>query len=566
MAEWIPLEALAVRPHAGRALALTPAGTLDHAWFRAQAARWRMAFAAQPGQRWALHFADAAAFAAALYGAWHAGKQVYLCADVLPDTLARLAGEVDGLAGEFPEDAMALPRCAPNPAGEDDGDGWPALDPAATRLVIYTSGSTGMASAIEKRLAQLTSEVGALEASFGPLLGNAVVQGTVSHLHIYGLLFRVLWPLAAGRVIAPRVFFHEEIVAALDAPAVLVSSPAHLKRIPQTVDWAPARARLRAVFSSGGALPEDAAVAAAAAFGRAPVEIYGSSETGGVAWRSCIGASSAWTPLPGVEWRICDGQLELVSPHLPEPGWWRSSDRAEADAAGGFRLLGRADRIVKVEERRVSLTALERELTALPAVAEARVLLLNSVRATLAAVVVASAEGRARLQENGRRRFAAELQQALATGHDPVTRPRRWRFVDALPLDGQGKTSEAALRLLFRPQRPQPQWLQRDAGQALLEFDLDPALVAFDGHFPGYPILPGIAQLDWAVRFGHEAFALPPDFLRLEALKFQQVATPGLRLQLRLEWLAAKSALAFRYDSARGAHASGRVVFAGATG
>lgn len=562
MAEWISLETLAVRPHAGRVLALAATSTLDHAWFRAQAARWRSAFAAQPGQRWALHIADAAAFAAALYGAWHAGKQVYLCADPLPDTLVRLAGEVDGLAGEFPDDAPALLRCAPDPAAEDDGQDWPALDPAATRLVIYTSGSTGVASAIEKRLAQLASEVGALETSFGPLVGNAMVQGTVSHLHIYGLLFRVLWPLAAGRAIAPRVFFHEEIVAALDAPAVLVSSPAHLKRIPDTIDWAPVRDRLRAVFSSGGALSEEAAVAATAAFGRAPVEIYGSSETGGVAWRSCTRPSSAWTPLPGVAWRIREGQLELVSPHLPEPDWWRSSDRAEADPAGGFRLLGRADRIVKVEEQRVSLTALERELVALPTVAEARVLLLVGARATLAAVVVASAEGRARLQADGRRGFAAMLQQALASGHDAVTRPRRWRFVDALPLDAQGKTSEAALRLLFRPQRPQPQWLQRDAGQALLEFDLDPALVVFDGHFPGYPILPGIAQLDWAVRFGREAFALPPDFLRLEALKFQQVATPGLRLRLRLEWLAAKSALAFRYDSARGAHASGRVVFA----
>ena len=59
MAEWIPLEALAVRPHAGRALALAATGTLDHAGFRAQAARWRVAFAAQPGQRWALHIADA---------------------------------------------------------------------------------------------------------------------------------------------------------------------------------------------------------------------------------------------------------------------------------------------------------------------------------------------------------------------------------------------------------------------------------------------------------------------------------------------------------------------------
>ncbi|PSD47026.1 hypothetical protein C7E25_24925, partial [Stenotrophomonas maltophilia] len=30
------------------------------------------------------------------------------------------------------------------------------------------------------------------------------VHGTVSHQHIYGLLFRVLWPLVAGRLIHPR--------------------------------------------------------------------------------------------------------------------------------------------------------------------------------------------------------------------------------------------------------------------------------------------------------------------------------------------------------------------------
>ena len=561
MAEWIPLEALATRPCAGRAWARAANGVLGHACFRAEVARWRAAFAAQSGKRWALYFADAAMFAAALYGAWHAGKQVYLCADPLPDMLARLAGEVDGLAGEFPDTATALPRCTPDPSRGDDGRDWPALDPAASRLVIYTSGSTGAASAIEKSLAQLSSEVRALEARFGTMLGNAVVLGTVSHLHIYGLLFRVLWPLAAGRVIAPRLFFHEEIAAALDAPAVLVTSPAHLKRIPEALAWAPARARWGAVYRAGGALRQSAALAATAAFGRTPVEIYGSSETGGVAWRNCTQPASAWTPLPGVEWRIRDGQLELLSPHLPGPEWWRSSDRAEADPAGGFHLLGRADRVVKVEERRVSLTALERELAALSPVLEARVLLLDNARATLAAVVVLSQEGRARLQADGRRGFAAMLQQALARGHDAVTRPRRWRFVDVLPLDTQGKTSEAALRQLFRPHRPQPQWLLRDAGQALLTFDLDPALAVFDGHFPGYPILPGVAQLDWAVRFGREAFALPPDFLRLEALKFQQVATPGLRLQLRLEWLEARSALAFRYDSERGAHASGRVVF-----
>ena len=66
-----------------------------------------------------------------------------------------------------------------------------------------------------------------------------------------------------------------------------------------------------------------------------------------------------------MQWRIVDAQLEVTSPHLPNADWWRTQDRVEADAGGGFRLLGRADRIVKVEERRVSLTALERQLLAL---------------------------------------------------------------------------------------------------------------------------------------------------------------------------------------------------------
>ena len=84
--------------------------------------------------------------------------------------------------------------------------------------------------------------------------------------------------------------------------------------------------------------------------------------------------------------------LEVHSPHLAEAAWWRSQDRAEPDDAGGFRLLGRADRIVKVEERRVSLEALERQIQAHPSVKEARVLLLGGARSALAAVV-AMADG-----------------------------------------------------------------------------------------------------------------------------------------------------------------------------
>lgn len=554
MAEWLALNAVAARPLPGRKVA----GRLDHAAFRAQAARWREAFSRSGGDKWALYFDDAAVFSAALFGAWHAGKTVVLCPDALPETLARIRADVAGFAGDVP--GAALPRALPAADAADDTE-WPPLDERAARLVVFTSGSTGRPVGIDKTLAQLAREVEALERAFGELAEGAIVQGTVSHQHIYGLLFRALWPLAAGREIAPRLFFHEELVAALDGPSVLVSSPAHLKRIPATLDWRGVQGHVRAVFSSGGALPDAAAVVARATLGKAPIEIYGSSETGGVAWRRCGERSPAWEPLPGVDWRIVDGHLEVASPHLPDTGWWRSADRAQACGTRGFELLGRADRIVKVEERRVSLTALEQQLSAMADVSEARVLLLEGARAQLAAVVVPGEAGVARLHALGRRAFAQALGQALAGGYDAVTRPRRWRFVDALPANAQGKTTDAALRALFQPDRPAPQWVRRDETRAELEIELDPALAVFDGHFPQAPILPGVAQLDWAVRYGREAFALPPHVLRMEALKFQRVARPGMRIRLQLEWVPGQSTLAFHYASEHGPHASGRLVF-----
>ncbi|WP_368563826.1 AMP-binding protein [Pseudoxanthomonas sp. UTMC 1351] len=569
MADWISLDAVAVSARPGRLVACagtdaSESGTTDHAAFRRRAAQWRAAFSARSGQDWALYFEDTAEFAAALYGAWHAGKRVYLGGDNLPATLARLQPHVTGFAGDIPLEHAPLSAEMNDSADGDNGalDEWAPLGEESTRLMVFTSGSTGEPVAIEKKLHQLAREVEALQAAFGADLGDATVHGTVSHQHIYGLLFRVLWPLAAGRAIVPRTFFPEDMAAALARrDSVLVASPAHLRRMPEQLDWASLQGRVRAVFSSGGALPAESALAAKRLLGVAPTEILGSSETGGIAWRRWNGEQPAWRALPGVHWRVERDVLEVRSPHLPQDDWWRSQDRAEADGQGGFRLLGRADRIVKIEERRVSLDALERQLAEHEYVRETKVLSLAGTRSTLAAVVVPNEAGWQCLHEIGRRGFSLQLGQHLANSQDAVTRPRRWRFVEAMPVNAQGKPTEAVLTALFRPERPQPHWLMRDESAAELELDLDPSLAAFDGHFTQAAILPGVAQLDWAIRFGREAFALPPRFLRMEALKFQRVARPGDRLKLNLEWQPSKHTLSFRYVSVHGPHASGRVVF-----
>ena len=145
-----------------------------------------------------------------------------------------------------------------------------------------------------------------------------------------------------------------------------------------------------------------------------------------------------------------------------------------------------------------------------------------------------------------------------------MTRPRRWRLVAALPVNAQGKPTQALLQGLFQKTLPSPQWLARDAATARVQLVLEPDLGAFEGHFPEVAVLPGVAQLDWAIRLGREAFDLPPRFLRMDALKFHHVARPHDVLMLQLDWDAARGVLGFRFSSDHGIHASGKVLFADA--
>jgi acyl-CoA synthetase (AMP-forming)/AMP-acid ligase II len=533
--------------------ALTDTGALTRAQFRAGVEAWRIRFTHVPGLRIGLYHEDAAFFAQRLLGAWAAGKLVHLPGDRLPATVARLTGQVDAVAGDLPG-ALKLET--------DETHSLPLpATPAEVALVINTSGSSGEPVAVGKRLAQLDAEIAALEQRFGAELGAAEIAGTVSHQHIYGLLFRVLWPLASGRPVHARRLSTPEQIAAVPGtgPLVLIASPAHLKRVPEAVDWAPLRARLVRVFSSGGALPPDASDAVAGLWGQRPVEVFGSTETGGIAERT--GPQAAWTPLPGVAWRLEGEQLQVRSPHLASDAWYATADRAQPCDAG-FVLLGRADRIAKIEERRISLDAIEQRLLTSPWIAAARVIVLPGDRVRVAVVAETTPDGAARLAYAGRAAFVRDARGWLAEHVDPVAMPRRWRFVDHLPVNAQGKTTEAALAALFRPTLPTPHWLERGANAASLEFDADPDLVPFEGHFPQAAVLPGVAQLDWALHFGRDAFALQGEPRRVEQLKFQALVRPDLRVRLALDWTPATGVLAFRYTSEAGTHASGRFVFA----
>lgn len=505
----------------------------------------------------AVHLEDAGQLAIALLGAWRAGVRVLLPADLQPASRARLSPLAElWLTDQADDPCLAELLAEPLAAAE--------LDTDLLGLTLCTSGSSGEPKLIDKRLHQLASEVQALEALWGAELGDACVIGSVATQHIYGLLFRVLWPLCSGRPALRRALpFAEDMQLASRAqPAFCwVASPALLKRMGDNLDW-PALRQVRRVFSSGGPLPVEAAQRLQERLGQWPTEIYGSSETGGIALRQ---GGELWQPLPGVDLGQNDqGALRVTSPWLPRGHVEQTADGVKLQPDGRFVLRGRLDRIVKLEEKRISLPMLEGALGEHPWVGEARLGVIQDNRAYLGALVALSEAGLFALRNQGRRTVTQTLRRHLASHCEALALPRRWRLVRELPSNAQGKLPQAELDALLqapRPRQPERLQLQWQDHHWQIELGVPLDLAHFSGHFPRTPVLPGVVQIEWAINLARELIDdLPPRFGGMEVLKFQQLARPGDRLQLSLRFDHERGKLYFTYHNDGKPCSSGRIL------
>ncbi|QIA01175.1 acyl-CoA synthetase family protein [Pseudomonas fluorescens] len=551
---WIKLEQLLLKALPARAVTSAPA--LDHAQLREQALGLAAGLQAKGVQRLAVHLEDAADLAIALLGAWRAGVSVLLPSDLQAQTRQRWSNDVDLWLTDQADDARLSDLLQPAlPAAE--------LDLDQCRLSLCTSGSSGEPKRIDKSLRQLANEVEALEQLWGADLGEACILGSVATQHIYGLLFRVLWPLCAGRpFLRKQLAFPEDLQrASREHPTFAwVASPALLKRMGDNLDW-PALSAVRRVFSSGGALPAGAAQSLHQRLGQWPTEILGSSETGGIAWRQ---GESLWQPFAGVELsQDSDGALLIASPYLPAGHVEHTADAARIQADGRFELLGRLDRIVKLEEKRISLPMLEQALVAHDWVAEARLGVVQENRASLGALLVLSESGLFALREHGRRSLTETLRRHLGDHCEALALPRRWRLLRQLPLNSQGKLPQAdveALLLVPRPKAPEILEQAETEGEWNLQLSVPPDLAYFSGHFPKAPVLPGVVQVEWALNLGRQLLNLSGAFAGMEVLKFQQLVRPGDEIQLHLRFDPERGKLYFAYRNDTATCSSGRIL------
>jgi acyl-CoA synthetase (AMP-forming)/AMP-acid ligase II len=549
----IPLSRLLVALDPGAPVAFGREGARTGADLRRDVAGLAARLRPLGGARIALHCHDAYAFAVGLFAVGQVAAVAVLPPSRQPGALARLASGVAAFlldGSDAPERIEGRPCASPLAGASPEAELAPQ-DREAAWVEHFTSGTTGDEKPVGKAVRHLEDEVAVLGTEFSDALaGGARMLSTASPQHLYGLLFRVLWPLASGRPFLRTPLLHpEELAPYMDeADFALASTPVALRRLADRAELASRAARCRAVFSSGGPLEAEVARRVAEALGAPPVEVYGSTETGGIAVRQQRRGDEPWRPLPGVTVELDpeDGRVLVTSPFVSsgEPmGDGRArlatGDRAEAAAAGGFHLRGRADRVVKIAEKRLSLPEMESRLRAHPAVADAALVLAEDGpgEPRVAAVVVPTPEGRALLAAGGRRAVGRELSEHLARDFDRVLLPRAWRVTDALPRDAQGKTSVRALRALVAEAKTRPERLasRRGPGLAEVEWRVPHDLAQLEGHFPGHPVVAGVVQLGWVMDELTDLLGDRPQLEGLEALKFHDVLGPGERVHMRLE-------------------------------
>jgi 3-hydroxymyristoyl/3-hydroxydecanoyl-(acyl carrier protein) dehydratase len=536
--------------------------------FAAAAGQWAAVLRQGSTRRYALYTQDAYPFAVGLFALLHADKEIWIPGNNLPETAKQLQQEGCRLLGDWPESDSFDPDAASAEASE--GVVSEVLDPDLPRIMLYTSGSSGQPKAVPKTLRQLQAEVETLENLWGNTLGNACVAGTVSHQHIYGLLFRVLWPLAVRRCFHSAMALSPEMLLSGGGPARLcwIASPGHLKRLDERSPWREI-AGLAAIFSSGGPLPAEAAAQILDSTGRSVIEVYGSTETGGIAWREAAGQSDApWQPFAGIEIEWRGGRPHLYSPYLNDREGLALDDRLTPLEDGRLLLHGRQDRIVKIEEKRLSLTALERRLQETPWISEAYALVLARHRDVIAIAAVLSECGQERLQAEGRNAFIRQLKSLLADSFDAVALPRKWLFVNALPLTAQGKVDRELLTSIMNTDtRLLPRMLaaETDAAGVRLTLRVPKELAYFGDHFPAFPLLPGVVQIGWAEYFSKLFFPIRLPFSHLEMIKFSQMIRPDDELLLSLEWRENQHKLHFQYSAGTQACSSGRLVYGAAS-
>ncbi len=349
---------------------------------------------------------------------------------------------ISDIVREFPEGVQVI---CPKAEGPEKRPVIKQASPRAELLKIFTGGSTGRPQIWGKTGENIFSESLFLASCF-EVTAQDCIMATIPPYHIYGLLFSVVLPLvSSASVINKTPSFPNEIVlvAKKEKVTIMASVPAHYRVLRD----AKKNMSLRLAFSSAGMLDAADNDAFCRNNKMGVIEVYGSTETGGVAMRNRWCGADLFSPFPTIDWKIVAGRLAVRSPYISpdlvvdEEGFFIAGDRAEARGINQFSLKGRADTVTKVGGKRVDLEEIRFLIKKAPGVSDC--------------VVVAVPESGGREHQitaliQGHKVRPDMIKKKLANSLEPYALPRRIKTVDLIPVKENGKYDWIGIHQLLR--------------------------------------------------------------------------------------------------------------------
>lgn len=389
---------------------------------------------------------DKAIVAAALLASLAGGPPLLLPYAFSANALAQLqqttgyTAAITDAPRDFPEGVQVLCPQATGPAHIPVNK---QSSPQAELLKIFTGGSTGTPQVWAKTGLNLFSEGMVLAGQFAVTESDCILA-TIPPYHIYGLLFSVILPLVSGAtVVAESPSFPNEIDQAVGKQkvSVLISVPAHYRVLRDR------KMALRLAFSSAGMLDMQDNYEFCRDNPTGIVEVYGSTETGGIATRNRSRGEEFFTPFPVIAWKIADSRLAVHSPYLsPElpvdsDGYFTINDRVEAQGTGKFSLKGRTDAVTKVGGKRVDLEEISLLIKKEPGVTDCAVVALPETGGRghrIGALV------------QGDSANTEAIRKTLADSLESYALPRFLKKVEQIPLSQNGKYDWTAIVQLLQ--------------------------------------------------------------------------------------------------------------------
>jgi len=375
----------------------------------------------------------------------------------------RLCVGEEHLLAELPEGVPTMTLAEAAAALDEDR---PQRTPAAIEamededpaLIVFTSGTTGEPRGVVHAQRYLEGQRAQAEHWLGSRRGELVWCTTATGWSKSARnVFLAPWLTSAAAVIHAGRFAANERLDIAEALGVnvLCQAPTEYRVLAKRTSLRPLPA-LRRMVSAGEPLEPETIAAFREATGLEPADGYGQTETGHISGNLAgepVRPGSMGKPLPGIETRVRDGELELRAPSSPTffsryldgerfaGEWWPTGDLVRADEDGFLFFEGRGDDIILSSGYRIGPFEVESALLSHPAVAEAAAVAAPDPErgAVVRAIVVP--RGREPSEE-----LARELQEHCKRETAPYKFPRIVEFAAELPKTTSGKVKRAQLR------------------------------------------------------------------------------------------------------------------------